>query len=76
MNEFRKMARDFIENKPYDSRENYVRTPAEEEKVNEMIRKLQKENPDIDYTELFDTKQNEMVRLNQHKKAFASYKAF
>ncbi len=56
MNEFRQMARDFIENKAYNSREKYERTPAEEEKVNEMIRKLQKENPDIDYTELFDTK--------------------
>lgn len=37
---------------------------------------MQKENPDIDYTQLFDTNQNEEVRLNQHKKAFTSYKAF
>jgi hypothetical protein len=56
------MARNHIENKPYEARTNYARTPEEEEKVNEMIRKLQKENPDIDYTQLFDTKRAEDAR--------------
>lgn len=76
MKEFRKLARDFVENKPYDTRATYGRTPEEEDKVNQMIRKMQKENPDIDYTALFDNDKLEGVRQNQHKKAYASYKAF
>ena len=44
--------------------------------MNDKIRQLQKENPDIDYTQLFDTERAELARKAQHKKAFASYKAF
>ena len=52
------------------------RTQEEEETLNEKIRELQKQNPDIDYTQLFDTERAELARKAQHKKAFASYKAF
>jgi hypothetical protein len=44
--------------------------------VNDKIRQLQRENPDIDMTQLFDTERAELIRKNQHKKAFASYKAY
>ena len=44
--------------------------------MNDKIRELQKQNPDIDYTQLFDTERAELARKTQHKKAFASYKAF
>ena len=44
--------------------------------MNDKIRELQKENSDIDYTQLFDTERAEIARKAQHKKAFASYKAF
>jgi hypothetical protein len=37
---------------------------------------LQKENPDKDYTQLFESERAELARKAQHKKAFASYKAF
>lgn len=52
LKEFRSMARDVIENKPGFTREDpsNKRTKAEEEALNEKIRALQKENPDIDYT--------------------------
>lgn len=42
----------------------------------DKIRLLQKENPDKDYTQLFDSERAEIARKTQHKKAFASYKAF
>lgn len=72
------MARDVIEN-----RDNGIRTEkstkrrtAEEEKLNDKIRALQKENPNVDFTQLFDTERAEQARKALHKKAFASYKAF
>ena len=37
---------------------------------------MQRENPDIDLTQLFETERAEIARKAQHKKAFASYKAF
>jgi len=37
---------------------------------------MQKENPDLDLTQLFETERAEAARKAQHKKAFASYKAF
>ena len=75
LKEFRELAREVIDNsdKP---KFNVKRTQAEEEALNDKIRKLQKENPDIDYTQLFDTERAEAARKAQHKKAFASYKAF
>jgi hypothetical protein len=67
-----------LENNPYKGRNNkvFLRTPKEEEELNEKIRHLQKENPDVDYTQLFDSERAEEARKSQHKKAFASYKAF
>lgn len=44
------MARDYIENAEGNSRTRLRRTPLEEEELNEKIRMLQKENPDIDFT--------------------------
>ena len=75
LKEFRELAREVIDNndKP---RLGVKRTQAEEDVINDKIRKLQKENPDIDYTQLFDTERAETARKTQHKKAFASYKAF
>ena len=58
------MARDFIENKEDNTRVRLGRTADEEEIVNEKIRALQKENPDIDFTQLFDTERNEHIRRN------------
>lgn len=52
------------------------RTPSEEDALNDKIKKLQKENPQIDYTQLFETERAETARKASHKKAFASYKAF
>jgi hypothetical protein len=37
---------------------------------------MQRENPDLDLTQLFETERAEIARKAQHKKAFASYKAF
>jgi len=78
LKEFRELARDVIDNgdKPKYQTFNPKRTQEEEEILNDKIRKLQKENPDIDYTQLFDTDRAEQARKAQHKKAFASYKAF
>ncbi len=76
LQQFRKLARDHVEDKPYDTRGYYDRTAQEEEDVNEKLRQLQKENPDVDYTQLFDTERAEKVRKTQHKQAYASYKAF
>jgi len=75
LKEFRELAREVIDNseKP---RLGVKRSQAEEDALNDKIRKLQKENPDIDYTQLFDSERAEAARKAQHKKAFASYKAF
>jgi hypothetical protein len=50
--EFRDMAREVIDDskKPKLGALNDKRTKEEEEMLNEKIRKLQKENPHIDYT--------------------------
>lgn len=37
---------------------------------------MQRENPNLDLTQLFETERAEVARKAQHKKAFASYKAF
>ena len=74
--EFREMARTVIEGDKYKDRSWVPRNEAEEEKLNEKIRQLQKEHPEIDYTQLFETERAEQVRKEQHKKAFASYKAY
>ena len=78
LKEFRELAREVIDNgdKPKYQTLQPKRTREEEEALNDKIRKLQKENPDIDYTQLFDTERAEQARKAQHKKAFASYKAF
>ena len=52
------------------------RNAEQEETLNDKIRELQRQNPDIDYTQLFDTERAEAARKAQHKRAFASYKAF
>lgn len=72
------MTRDVLENHPYNARtqDAFTRTEQEEADLNEKIRKLQRENPDMDLTQLFDTERAEKLRKEQHKKAFASYKAF
>jgi hypothetical protein len=77
LKEFRELARDTIDNSSRHKLHSPVsRTREEEEIVNEKIRQLQRENPDIDYTQLFDTERAESARKAQHKRAFASYKAF
>lgn len=77
LKEFRELARDTIDNSSrHKLRSPVSRTKEEEENVNEKIRQLQRENPDIDYTQLFDTERAEIARKAQHKRAFASYKAF
>ena len=40
------------------------------------IKEFEKENPHVDLTMLFDSKEVEAARLAQHKKAYASYKAY
>jgi hypothetical protein len=52
LKEFRELARDVIDNgdKPKYQTFNPKRTKEEEDILNDKIRKLQKENPDIDYT--------------------------
>jgi len=52
------------------------RTTQEERDLDDKIRKMQRENPDLDLTQLFETERAEIARKAQHKKAFASYKAF
>jgi hypothetical protein len=78
LRELREQARDVIENKEFNTRRSATakRTQKEEEVLNDRIRLLQKENPHIDYTQLFDTKRAEDARSQLHKKTFASYKAF
>ena len=71
------MARDTIDNSSKPRVNSLIeRSQAEEEDLNDKIRLLQKANPDVDYTQLFDSERAETARKTQHKKAFASYKAF
>lgn len=77
LKEFRSLAREVLDNKESSKLGSLAqRTTAEEEALNEKIRALQRENPDKDYTQLFETERAELARKAQHKKAFASYKAF
>jgi hypothetical protein len=77
LKEFRTVARDAIDKSERFSGASMIqRTPEQEEALNEKIRELQRQNPNVDYTQLFDTERAETVRKAQHKQAFASYKAF
>jgi hypothetical protein len=69
LKEFRELAREVIDNSDKPKLGTYFpkRSQAEEEIVNEKIRKLQKENPDIDYTQLFESERAEAARKAQHK---------
>jgi len=75
--EFNELAREVIDNSSRAKLGGMInRSQSEEEQLSEKIRQLQKENPDKDYTQLFETERAELARKSQHKKAFASYKAF
>jgi hypothetical protein len=51
-----------VDDAQYNTRETVGRTRDEEETVDQKIRQMQKENPDIDYTQLFDTERAEQAR--------------
>jgi len=78
LKEFRDFARDIIENKPHKMRQAKMsrRTKEEERELDDKIRKLQKENPSVDLTPLFDSDRADVARKEMHKRQFASYKAF
>lgn len=77
LKDFRSVARNALDDSTrYMAGSMIERSKDEEETLNQKIRELQKENPDVDYTQLFDTERAEGARKAQHKKAFASYKAF
>lgn len=76
---FKELAREVIDDSSRSKiLNNYVkkRTAREEANIDDKVRQLQRENPDMDLTQLFDTERAEVARKAQHKKAFASYKAF
>lgn len=76
MRKFQGMAKDLIDGSRSHTGALMQRTEREEAAILDKIRLLQKENPDKDYTQLFDSERAEIARKAQHKKAFASYKAF
>ena len=76
--DFRDLAREVIDDpsRPKVGALLDKRTSQEERDLDDKIRKMQRENPDLDLTQLFETERAEIARKAQHKKAFASYKAF
>jgi len=76
--DFRDLAREVIDDpsRPKVGALLDKRTTQEERDLDDKIRKMQRENPDLDLTQLFETERAEVARKAQHKKAFASYKAF
>jgi hypothetical protein len=76
--DFRDLAREVIDDpsRPKVGAILDKRTTQEERDLDDKIRKMQRENPDLDLTQLFETERAEIARKAQHKKAFASYKAF
>ena len=76
--DFRDLAREVIDDpsRPKVGAILDKRTTKEERDLDDKIRKMQRENPDLDLTQLFETERAEIARKAQHKKAFASYKAF
>jgi hypothetical protein len=76
--EFKTLAREVIDDpsRPKLGAMNEKRTSQEERDLDDKIRKMQRENPDLDLTQMFETERSELARKAQHKKAFASYKAF
>lgn len=77
MKEFRKQAQELLENDKYKTRvDDRFRTLKDDEIMKEKLREYQKENPNLDLTQLFQTEKAEKARLALHKKAYASYKAF
>ena len=76
--DFRDLAREVIDDpsRPKVGALLDKRTTQEERDLDDKIRKMQRENPDLDLTQLFETERAEIARKAQHKKAFASYKAF
>lgn len=78
LEEFRKLARDIIEDAPGTTRQGRIsdRTKDEEDRLKLKIKELQDKYPHVDMTQLYDTQKAEDARRSLHKKAFASYKAF
>jgi hypothetical protein len=76
--DFRDLAREVIDDpsRPKVGAILDKRTTQEEKDLDDKIRKMQRENPDLDLTQLFETERAEIARKAQHKKTFASYKAF
>ena len=76
LKEFRRQARNMFDEKRKDLgvRPEEQRTKEQEDEVNQRIRMLQKENPHIDYTQLFDSNEADKVRKSQHKMALDAYK--
>ena len=76
--EFKALAREVIDDPAKPKLGSLVdkRTSQEERDLDDKIRKMQRENPDLDLTQMFETERAEVARKAQHKKAFASYKAF
>ena len=55
---------------------NYLRSDLEEQQLRRKIKELEKKNPNLDLSALFDSEVAEEARQALHKKAYASYKAY
>lgn len=72
------LVKDLIENEPRKTRRSKVsqRTRDEEDRLREKVKEMEKENPNADFTVIFSSDKAEQARREQHKRAFANYKAF
>lgn len=53
-----------------------LRNDLNRERLDRKMKEFEKEHPHIDLTAAYENDKTEEVRRTQHKKAYASYKAF
>ena len=72
LQEFKQLAQEILENSKHKTRrhESQRRTKREQEELNQRMRELQKEYPDLDLTQLFESEQAQKARREMHKRAF------
>ena len=78
LQEFKSIVQELIEKPKYRTRRHQSsrRTKREQEELHERIKALQKANPGLDLTQLFESERAEKARREQHKRAFQQFKKY
>lgn len=78
LQEFKWLAQEILEGRKHKTRRytSQRRTKREQEELQERMRELQKEYPDLDLTQLFESERAQEARRETHKRAFQTFKRY